>query len=104
MNPADECTAFEIFIGKGTSAEDVELAPVVFAALAAGTISLGVAQAYAVTNDVDKQAGTHARAFENLANGYYGENPDNIRRALVNDSVKETDATARFVGEAAYNA
>lgn len=116
MNPADECTAFKFFIGKGTSAEDVakrfgvttrfveqrvrlaELAPVVFAALAAGTISLGVAQAYAVTNDVDKQT----RTFENLANGYYGENPDNIRRALLNGSVKATDAKARFVGEAAY--
>jgi ParB family chromosome partitioning protein len=85
-------------LDKGASAEDVakrfgvttrfveqrvrlaELAPVVFAALAAGEITLGVAQAYAVTPDVDRQA----RVFESMSRSYYGDNPDNIRRALLN--------------------
>jgi ParB family chromosome partitioning protein len=116
MNPADECTAFKFFIDKGTSAEDVakrfgvttrfveqrvrlaELAPTVFEALASGTITLGVAQAYAVVNDVDRQA----RVFEQMGNAYHGNNPDNVRRSLLNGSVKPTDAKARFVGEAAY--
>jgi ParB family chromosome partitioning protein len=116
MNPADECTAFKFFIDKGTSAEDVakrfgvttrfveqrvrlaELAPCVFEALADGTITLGVAQAYAVVNDVDRQA----RVFEQMNTSYYGDNPDTVKRALLNGSVKPNDAKARFVGEAAY--
>ena len=116
MNPADECSAFKHFLDKGASAEDVakrfgvttrfveqrvrlaELAPLVFAALAAGEITLGVAQAYAVTPDVDRQA----RVFESMSRSYYGDNPDNIRRALLNGTVKATDAKARFVGRDAY--
>jgi ParB family chromosome partitioning protein len=75
-----------------------ELAPVVFAALAAGEITLGVAQAYAVTPDVDRQA----RVFQSMSRSYYGDNPDNVRRALLNGTVKATDAKARFVGRDAY--
>src|SRR3546814_16516199 len=33
---------------------------------------------------------------------YYGDNPDNVRRALLNGTVKATDAKARFVGREAY--
>lgn len=116
MNPADECTAFKHFIDKGADAEDVakrfgvttrfveqrvrlaELAPAVFQALAAGEITLGVAQAYAVTPDTERQA----RIFETMKNAYYGSNPDNIRRALLNGSVKATDAKARFIGRDVY--
>jgi ParB family transcriptional regulator, chromosome partitioning protein len=116
MNPADECSAFKHFLEKGASAEDVakrfgvttrfveqrvrlaELAAVVFAGLAAGEITLGVAQAYAVTPDVDRQA----RVFESMSRSYYGDNPDNIRRALLNGTVKASDAKALFVGRDAY--
>ena len=116
MNPADECTAFNFLIQKGMPAEDVakrqgvttrfveqrvrlaELAPCVFEALAAGEITLGVAQAYAVTTDVDRQA----RVFAQMSSSYYGDNPDNIRRAILNGTVKANDAKARFVGRDAY--
>ena len=116
MNPADECTAFKLFIDKGASAEDVakrfgattrfveqrvrlaELAPAIFEALAANEISLGVAQAYAVTADTDRQA----RVFEQMKHAYYGNQPDNIRRAILNGTVKANDAKARFVGRDAY--
>ena len=116
MNPADECTAFNFLIQKGMTAEDVakrqgvttrfveqrvrlaELAPCVFEALAAGEITLGVAQAYAVTTDVDRQA----RVFTQMSNSYYGDNPDNIRRAILNGTIKANDAKARFVGRDAY--
>ena len=116
MNPADEATAFNHFIDKGASAEDVakrfgvttrfveqrvrlaELAPCIFQALAAGEISLGVAQAYAVTGDTDRQA----RVFEQMKSAYYGNQPDNIRRAILNGTVKANDAKARFVGRDAY--
>jgi ParB family chromosome partitioning protein len=116
MNPADESTAFNFLIQKGMTAEDVakrqgvttrfveqrvrlaELAPPVFGALAAGEITLGVAQAYAVTSDVDVQA----RVFAQMSTSYYGDNPDNIRRAILNGTVKANDAKARFVGRDAY--
>ncbi len=116
MNPADECTAFNFLIQKGMTAEDVakrqgvttrfveqrvrlaELAAPVFEALAAGEITLGVAQAYAVTIDVDRQA----RVFAQMKTSYYGDNPDNIRRAILNGTVKANDAKARFVGRDAY--
>jgi ParB family chromosome partitioning protein len=116
MNPADECTAFNHFIQKGMSAEDVakrqgvttrfveqrvrlaELAPVVFEALAASEITLGVAQAYAVTADTDRQA----QVFHQMKTSYYGDTPDNIKRAILNGSTKSTDAMARFVGRDAY--
>jgi ParB family chromosome partitioning protein len=116
MNPADECTAFNFLIQKGMTAEDVakrqgvttrfveqrvrlaELAPPVFEALAAGEITLGVAQAYAVTTDVDRQT----RVFAQMKTSYYGDNPDNIRRTILNGTVKANDAKARFVGREAY--
>jgi len=116
MNPADESTAFNFLIQKGMTAEGVakrqgvttrfveqrvrlaELAPCVFQALAAGEITLGVAQAYAVTSDVDRQA----RIFDQMSTSYYGDNPDNIRRAILSGTVKANDAKARFVGRDAY--
>ncbi|MEO5599083.1 MAG: ParB/RepB/Spo0J family partition protein [Novosphingobium sp.] len=116
MNPADECTAFNFFIQKGMSAEDIakrqgvttrfveqrvrlaELASCVFEALAAGEISLGVAQAYAVTSDTDRQA----QVFNQMQASYYGDTPDNIKRAILNGSTKATDAMALFVGRDDY--
>ncbi|AUW60531.1 chromosome partitioning protein ParB (plasmid) [Sphingobium sp. SCG-1] len=116
MNPADESTAFNFLIQKGMTAEDVakrqgvttrfveqrvrlaELAPDVFQALAAGEITLGVAQAYAVTSDIDRQA----RVFAQMSTSYYGDQPDNIRRAILNGTIKANDAKARFIGRDAY--
>src|SRR3546814_6037536 len=57
-----------------------------------------VAQAYAVTTDVDRQA----RVFAQMSSAYYGDKPDNIRRAILNGTVKANDAKARFVGREAY--
>lgn len=116
MNPADESTAFNFLIQKGMTAEDVakrqgvttrfveqrvrlaELAPSVFQALAAGEITLGVAQAYAVTSDIDRQA----RVFAQMSTSYYGDQPDNIRRAILNGTIRANDAKARFIGRDAY--
>jgi ParB family chromosome partitioning protein len=117
MNPADECEGFNFLIQKmGMTIEQVaiqqavtarfveqrvrlaELAPCVFEALAAGEISLGVAQAYAVTADTDRQA----RVYAQMKTAYYGSQPDNIRRALLNGTVKANDAKARFIGRDAY--
>lgn len=116
MNPADECAAFNHFIKKGRSAEEVakrfgvttrfveqrvrlaELASPIFDALAAGEITLGVAQAYAVTADTDHQA----RVFAQMKASYYGDNPDGIKRAILNGATKASDAKARYVGREAY--
>src|SRR3546814_12119618 len=64
----------------------------------AGEVTRGVAQAYAVTPDVERQA----RVFESMARSYYGNSPENIRRAILNGSIKATDAKARFVGRDGY--
>src|SRR3546814_14356069 len=51
-----------------------------------------------ISPDVDREA----RVFESRSRSYYGDNPDNVRRALLNGTVKATDAKARFVGRDAY--
>lgn len=117
MNPADDCLAFKHLIDEfGMTVEEVaiqqavtvrfveqrlrlaDLAPAIFDALGAGEITLGVAQAYAVTADADRQA----RVFEQMKHAYYGNQPDNIRRAILNGTVKANDAKARFVGRDDY--
>src|SRR3546814_4324204 len=114
---SDVCSSdLKHYIDRGATAEDLakrfgittrfveqrvrlaELARPVFEALAAGEITLGVAQAYAVTPDVERQA----RVFESMARSYYGNSPENIRRAILNGSIKATDAKARFVGRDGY--
>jgi ParB family chromosome partitioning protein len=117
MNPADDCLAFKHLIDQlGMTVEQVaiqqavtvrfveqrmrlaDLAPAIFEALGSDEIDLGVAQAYAVTADVDRQA----RVFEQMKHSYYGKQPDNIRRAILNGTVRPNDAKARFVGREAY--
>lgn len=117
MNPADDCDAFRTLIEEfGMTVEQVaiqqvvsvrfveqrlalaNLAPAIFEALGAGEITLAVAQAYAVRADTDLQA----RVFEQMQRAYHGNNPDNIRRAMLNGTVKGNDAKARFVGREAY--
>ncbi|MBB4087549.1 ParB/RepB/Spo0J family partition protein [Sphingomonas carotinifaciens] len=117
MNPADDCEAFKTLIDEfGMTVEQVaiqqvvsvrfveqrlalaNLATPIFEALGAGEITLAVAQAYAATPDTDRQA----RVFEQMQRSYYGKEPDNIRRAILNGTVKGNDAKARFVGRDAY--
>ncbi len=117
MNPADECLAFKTLTEQfGMTVEAVaiqqvvsvrfveqrlrlaDLATPIFEALGAGEITLAVAQAYAVTADTDRQA----RVFEQMKASYYGNQVDNIRRGILNGTVKANDAKARFVGRDAY--
>ena len=117
MNPADECLAFKTLTEQfGMTVEQVaiqqvvsvrfveqrlrlaDLAAPIFEALGAGEITLAVAQAYAVTADTDRQA----RVFEQMKASYYGNQVENIRRAILNGTVKANDAKARFVGRDAY--
>ena len=50
------------------------------------------------TADVERQA----RVFASMRQSYYGDNPDNIRRAILNGTVKGNDLKAVFVGRDAY--
>ncbi len=117
MNPADDCLAFktlteqfgmrieQVAIQQVVSVRFVEqrlrladLAAPIFEALGAGEITLAAAQAYAVTADTDRQA----RVFEQMKASYYGNQVENIRRAILNGTVKANDAKARFIGRDAY--
>lgn len=120
MNPADECRAFQHFLGEigekgdlaavanrfGVTVRFVEgrlrlaaLAEPIFNALAEGQITLDLAKAYAATADREKQMAVFERyGTEN----YYGNTPDNIRRAILESAMRSNDPLARLVGEDAY--
>lgn len=116
MNPADECMAFASLVSKGATADTVatrfgvttrfvegrlrlaDLAKPVFDALATGKITLGTAQAYATVHDKDRQE----RVFESLGHGHQANNPDAIRRQMLDGSAHAGDAVCRFVGRDAY--
>lgn len=120
MNPADECRAFLHFLGEngekgdlaavanrfGVTVRFVEgrlrlaaLAEPIFNALAEGEITLDLAKAYAATSDRDKQLAVFERyGTEN----YYGNTPDNIRRAILESAMRSNDPLAKLVGEDAY--
>lgn len=116
MNPADEAEAFALLIENGASALEVArrfgltvrfvegrlrlagLAPVVFQALASGEITLDLAKAFGATSDQAIQA----RVFEQVSTGYYGPNPDSIRRMVLSGTVRGSDPRARLVGRDAY--
>src|SRR5687768_14317078 len=116
MNPADECLAFGRLIEQGADIEGVArrfgltvrhvegrlrlagLAPVVFAALGAGEITLDAAKAYAAISDQERQAAV----FEQLNASWGGAHPDSIRRMMVNATVPASDRRFLFVGEDAY--
>jgi ParB family chromosome partitioning protein len=74
------------------------LAPVVFAALGAGEITLDVAKAYAATPDQERQA----FVFEQVSRSYMAQHPDSIRRMMTQATVSACDRRARFVGEESY--
>lgn len=115
MTPAEECRAFQHFLGEdgdidavakrfGVTRRFIEgrlrlanLAEPIFAALSAGDITLDIAKAYASTDNAEKQL----MVFESYGNyGYV--NADTIRRAIANETMKASDPVARLVGEDAY--
>jgi ParB family chromosome partitioning protein len=119
MNPADECRAFQAIIERENKAPAdlakrlgvtekfvlgrlrlANLAEEVFEALRSGEITLDIAKAYASTSDTGRQA----KVFETLEKSYYGQNVNEIRRALAAGSYKGADPKALFIGREAYEA
>ena len=75
-----------------------DLAEPIFAALAAGEITLDVAQAYGSTGDRERQAA----AWERLSTSWQADNPQAIRRAIAEESLSADHPIARFLGETEY--
>lgn len=116
MTPTDEARAYEDIISGGADAEAVarrfgvtvrhvqgrlrlaDLAEPVFAALAAGEITLDVAMAYGSTGDRERQQA----AWERLSTSWQADNPQAIRRAIAEVGLSADQPIARFVGEAEY--
>ncbi|EGD57557.1 putative plasmid stabilization protein [Novosphingobium nitrogenifigens DSM 19370] len=116
MTPADEARAYRDIVDGGADAEAVarrfgvtvrhvqgrlrlaDLAEPIFAALAAGEITLDVAMAYGSTGDLERQAA----AWERLSTSWQADNPQAIRRAIAEESLSADHPIARFLGEAEY--
>lgn len=114
MTPAEECRAFQHFIGTsgdldavakrfGVTRRFVEgrlrlaaLAEPIFEALSAGEITLDVAKAYASTENQEKQL----LVWNNYKHSFV--NADTIRRVIANETLKANDPIAILVGEARY--
>jgi ParB family chromosome partitioning protein len=110
MTPADEARAYRDIVDGGADAEAVarrfgvtvrhvqgrlrlaDLAEPIFAALAAGEITLDVAQAYGSTGDRERQAA----AWERLSTSWQADNPQAIRRAIAEESLSADHPIARF--------
>jgi ParB family chromosome partitioning protein len=116
MTPAEECRAFQHFIGKsgdidavakrfGVTRRFVEgrlrlasLAEPIFEALSKGEITLDIAKAYASTENREKQL---------LVWNTYKHSEvtaDTIRRVIENETLKASDPIAMLVGEPRYRA
>ena len=116
MTPADEARAYREIVDSGADAEAVarrfgvtfrhvqgrlrlaDLAEPIFAALAAGEITLDVAHAYGSTGDRERQVA----AWERLSTSWQADNPQAIRRAIAEESLSADHPIARFLGEAEY--
>ena len=114
MTPAEECRAFQHFIGTSGDIDGVakrfgvtrrfvegrlrlaSLAEPIFEALSAGEITLDVAKAYASTENQEKQL----LVWNNYKNSYV--NADTIRRVIANETLKANDPIAILVGEPRY--
>src|SRR3546814_430728 len=114
MTPAEECRAFQYFIGLNNDIDGVAkrfgltrrfvegrlrlatLAEPIFEALSEGTITLDVAKAYASTENQEKQL----LVWNSYGTGY--ANADTIRRVIANETMKSTDPVAILVGEDRY--
>jgi len=117
MSPAEECRAFLHFITEGNDVAAVaqrfgltqrfvegrlrlaNLAEPIFAALAAGDITLDHAKAYASTTCHD----TQLRTYEQYRYGY-NVSAEAIRRAVASTGLSGASAIALLVGEDAYAA
>lgn len=116
MTPAEECRAFQHFIGStvdldavakrfGVTRRFVEgrlrlasLSAPIFDALSKGEITLDIAKAYASTESHDKQL----LVWKSYQNGHV--TADTIRRVIANDTLKASDPIAILVGEERYRA
>lgn len=114
MNPADEALAFKTLMDNGADADTVaksmsvtsryvmgrmrlcDLAPEIFQALAAGDITLDVAQAFTVRPEHDLQQAIFSQF------GNYAWSPEQIRTRLTAQSVKANSPSALLVGREAY--
>lgn len=114
MTPAEECRAFQHFIGTtgdidavakrfGVTRRFVEgrlrlasLAEPIFEALSAGEITIDVAKAYASTENQEKQL----LVWNSYQNNHV--NADTIRRVIANETLKANDPIAILVGESRY--
>ena len=114
MTPAEECRAFQYFIGLNGDIDGVAkrfgltrrfvegrlrlatLAEPIFEALSEGTITLDVAKAYASTENHEKQL----LVWNNYGASY--SNADTIRRVIANETMKSNDPVAILVGEDRY--
>lgn len=115
MSPADECRAFQHFLGKNGDIDAVakrfgitrrfvegrlrlaNLAEPIFDALASGKLTLDMAKAYASTESHERQL-----MVWNSYGGLAHYTADTIRRVIANESMKSSDPVARLVGEDAY--
>ncbi|MEL6278267.1 MAG: ParB N-terminal domain-containing protein [Pseudomonadota bacterium] len=115
FHPAEEHRQFAALVEDGRSVRDIaklysmserdverrlrlaRLAPMIFAAFARDDLSLEQAQAYALTDDQDRQ-------MRLLEAGGYGASAYSIRRALTEGEIPATDKRAKLIGDAAYEA
>ena len=116
MTPAEECRAFQHFIGSTGDLDAVakrfgvtrrfvggrlrlaSLAAPIFDALSKSEITLDIAKAYASTESHDKQL----LVWNSYQNGHV--TADTIRRVIANETLKASDPIAILVGEERYRA
>lgn len=116
MHPADQFEAFRTVIDNGASVAEVaarfgvtesivtkrlklgRLSPVILQAYREGAIALEQAQAFTVTDDQSAQE----HVFANLPE--WQRDPGDIRDALTQGEIPQTDKRVRFVGIDAYEA
>lgn len=115
MTPADECRAFQHFLGEDGDIDGVakrfgltrrfvegrlrlaKLAEPIFAALASGKITLDLAKAYASTESQERQL----LVWNSYGSSSY-HGADTIRRVIANEAMKSNDPVALLVGADAY--
>src|SRR3546814_928682 len=113
MHPADAIMAYRAIIDSGKEVDDVAasfgvspayvrrvlklaaLHPTILKAFQKDEIGMSAAQAFALTDDQDRQLEVFKRT---------GDNPHQIRAMLTQEKVADTDKHFRIVGEEAYTA
>ncbi len=115
ISPADECQAFQHFLGESGDIEAVAkrfgvttrfiegrlrlagLVEPIFEALANGTITLDMAKAYASTGSHERQLAV----WEGYGRNSYA-NADTVRRMIANEALRANEPVALLVGADAY--